>query len=90
LYPCQTVIGKKEHCIGNIKTGLNKENYNEIWDIEKSIDNCKECVLLPQCLGACPNERYISGTKCRKVVLINNIKKTGTTKSWKNYIKTNH
>ena len=46
LYPCQTVIGKKEHYIGNIKTGLNKENYNEIWDIEKSINDLDSFLLL--------------------------------------------
>ncbi|MBP3205239.1 MAG: hypothetical protein J6M66_07440, partial [Lachnospiraceae bacterium] len=47
----------------------------EIWNVEKSIDDCIECPVLPYCLGMCPNERYISSIKCKKEIIINNIKR---------------
>lgn len=64
MYLCWNDIGLKEHCIGSILSsnqiysveGGNKALINYLYD--PTVDEkCKECKVLPLCMGGCPYHR---------------------------------
>ncbi len=68
FYRCAHLIGHDNSNIGNIKIGqvYNEANLNYIFaEIQ---DKCKECVLVPICMGGCVFERMLNGgdSVCRE------------------------
>lgn len=67
LYKCWSDIGQKELSFGNILTGIDRP-MNEIIYLNEEIDaqdECKQCKLLPVCLGGCPYRRRTGyGARC--------------------------
>ena len=56
IYKCWRIIGIKEEKIGNLNTPVEiNSNYLKwlSWD-PLSIDKCKDCEILPICVGGCP------------------------------------
>ena len=78
IHFCEYTIKNKEHIAGNIV----KECTNPIsrvdttWDINKIIDQCHECNILPLCMGECVMRRYINKVRidCDKELYTQNIK----------------
>ncbi len=61
LYKCWVDIGDKEKSIGNIQQ-IEQNTHNSIFFdylmFDSTSDNkCKDCEILPICMGGCPNER---------------------------------
>ncbi len=54
LYKCWYDIGLKERSIGHVETGLNHKVYKWLAYIPFEYKKCKDCTLLPVCLGNCP------------------------------------
>lgn len=66
IYKCWVDIGNKGKRIGNINDPSIK-NYDILAQYMVEMDvfedsKCRECILLPSCLGGCPNERIKSAT----------------------------
>lgn len=84
VLPCEHLLGNKDYIIGNIRDVSSKDiieyKTNTIWDNIKIIDDCKDCEILPICLGECSEIRYIGNIECeyeqRLDELINNIRET--------------
>lgn len=52
LYPCTFVYGKREYCIGNIKTGIDMIKLNNLKSIYLEPNyNCRECKYLDFCIA---------------------------------------
>ncbi|MBI5805150.1 radical SAM protein [candidate division TA06 bacterium] len=59
VYRCASALGKNEDC-GVISGGTFRPNHNiSKWFIDSPIDNeiCRNCKLLPLCMGGCPTVR---------------------------------
>jgi len=61
IYKCWLDIGNKNKRIGNINDATIK-NYNvlSMYMVEMDVfedEKCSNCILLPSCVGGCPNER---------------------------------
>lgn len=73
LYKCWHDIGTVENSICNIVDAnkddnliLINKNFTKWIEHTPFIDNkCRECAFMPSCLGGCPYERVIKGTKGR-------------------------
>lgn len=59
LYKCWSDIGIKDHCIGNIKTGINKMKRIFSYCLYEVTENpkCTNCKYIPICMGGCPRKR---------------------------------
>ncbi|WP_029544490.1 radical SAM protein [Selenomonas sp. AB3002] len=57
LYKCWSIVGDKTQSCGNVKTGCNTKHDNYLsWMVRSpfAIEKCRECNLLPVCMGGCP------------------------------------
>ena len=61
IYKCNWFLGKNEHVIGNVKSLPDAEDLNRTAEARYFMDRiiaerekCKNCVMLPVCLGRCP------------------------------------
>ena len=89
IYKCWNDIGIPEKAIGNINLG---DNYLQRTDlIEKYssfeptlYDECKECKLLPICIGGCPHSRM----EGRRVVSSGNFICRSICRMYKSVVKT--
>jgi uncharacterized protein len=57
VYKCMSLIGYKDHAVGSLRSDghLDKTPFYDTW-VQKnplSIPECRECVLLPKCMGGC-------------------------------------
>lgn len=60
LYPCDSFLGIKEYCIGDIYNGLN-DVYHEFKNIRNySVEKCKVCWAKHLCGGDCYYHAYIN------------------------------
>ena len=67
LYICEHLIGQKKYIVGNIKDQSEQiDRAGTIWDNNRIIDDCKDCPILPLCLGHCTANRYIDNIDCQK------------------------
>ena len=67
LYICEHLVGQKQYIAGNIKDIQGRINRTgTIWDNNRIIDECKDCPILPICMGFCTSQRYIDNIDCRK------------------------
>ena len=82
LYKCEHDFGIREHSVGNIRTGLNYSQYMNDFLNQPMPEKCKECKLVPICLGGCPHRRLANKQKVECDFTIENVKK-----SIRNYIK---
>ncbi len=59
LYKCWSQIGDKDKAIGDLMTGdlLNRNVYYDLILYNPLEDKCKDCKLIPICLGGCPYDR---------------------------------
>ncbi len=70
LYKCPGFIGRKEFCIGTIRTGIS--DFRALHDLDNwKNDECLSCAYLPLCFGGCRYLRFvrtgsISGRDCKK------------------------
>lgn len=59
IYRCDTLLGDPAYAVGHLKSDGTIENFDEAspWNKDnfslKGFERCKECRLLPICLGAC-------------------------------------
>jgi uncharacterized protein len=58
IYKCEHDFGNDDKIIGRAESGIfYNKYYNDFMKLELS-DKCKQCRLLPICLGGCPSRRY--------------------------------
>jgi len=59
LYKCWSLIGQKEHSVGNIFSGVDfSDNYFK-WENYKLPEFCNDCKYKPNCQGGCPMKGLI-------------------------------
>lgn len=86
IYKCWDDIGRKDEKIGDIFNGISNNGNLEKWLLYDSFESkeCKECSLLPSCLGGCPYYFFKTGkhkcipakNNCSQLLdLMNNYKK---------------
>ena len=64
LYRCWNHVGNQTMAMGNIKDDLNYQhpNFRRLFDVNPfEEDTCRECELLPICMGGCPSRRVDRG-----------------------------
>ena len=68
LYKCSFYVGDEEHAVGNVLTFDNEGFYTDNKDYKFFLDyvltereKCKQCKLLPLCLGRCAYTQMIPG-----------------------------
>lgn len=66
LYKCWNDVSHKDKSIGNIESSMNINNKYIKWVTYNPIENdkCKECTMLPVCMGGCPHN-VINGNKAK-------------------------
>ena len=70
IYKCAGLIGRREFCVGNLKSGVKdyrRSHHLDNWKNEK----CLACVYLPLCFGGCRymkllQEGSMEGIDCKK------------------------
>lgn len=72
LYKCWNDIGITEHSVGSVNFGAaflqNTELLSAYFSFDPSInEDCKDCKLLPVCLGGCPKNRIERGIMCDQI-----------------------
>ena len=72
MYKCWNDIGMTEKAIGNINLGDNFIQNTHYLSTYSSFDPyiddyCKDCKILPVCLGGCPNTRAERGIMCDQI-----------------------
>ncbi len=70
IYKCPGMIGRKEFCVGNVRTGINDYRQSHNLDNWKN-DECLECPYLPLCFGGCRYMKFVrdgnmDGVDCKK------------------------
>ncbi|MGC2061506.1 MAG: geopeptide radical SAM maturase [Thermodesulfovibrionales bacterium] len=73
IYKCPSLIGRKEFCVGNIRSGIYDFQASHNLDNWKNKD-CLNCEYLPLCFGGCRYMKYIrdgnmNGVECKKPYL---------------------
>lgn len=72
LYKCWNDIGEISKAVGNINFGENSLQSTKLISEYSSCDffedpKCKECKLLPVCMGGCPHSRVEGKTICHQL-----------------------
>lgn len=60
MYKCWNYVGNKERSMGNIRDAVNYQhpNFLRLYDVDPfKYEMCRECGILPVCMGACPARR---------------------------------
>jgi uncharacterized protein len=60
LYQCFNYVGDKKHAVGNIKDKINyfNKNFLHLFKFDPFMrSDCRECNILPICMGGCPARR---------------------------------
>ncbi|WP_027631856.1 radical SAM/SPASM domain-containing protein [Clostridium hydrogeniformans] len=59
MYKCWSDIGREEYCLGTIKDGIKNPKYILEYSLYDTINDseCKDCKVLPICMGGCPRTR---------------------------------
>ncbi|UCD95056.1 MAG: SPASM domain-containing protein [Candidatus Zixiibacteriota bacterium] len=60
LYRCFNHVGNREKSMGNIKSNIdyNHPNFTGLFRFNPFLDgDCKDCAILPVCMGGCPSRR---------------------------------
>ncbi len=70
LYKCPGLIGRKDYCVGDVKTGAGDYSLSHRLDNWKN-EKCLACCYLPLCFGGCRYLKLIKdgtmkGTDCKK------------------------
>lgn len=70
FYKCPGLMGRKDYCVGNVKTGLIDYRVSHNLDNWKN-DECLACAYLPLCFGGCRYQKFLQdgemrGVNCRK------------------------
>ncbi len=73
IYKCPNLIGRKEFCVGNIKTGISDYRSSHHLDNWKN-EECLNCTYLPLCFGGCRAMKLVrdgnmEGVDCKKPYL---------------------
>ena len=68
-------IGIDKYKYGNIKDLSSIDKTGTVLDIDVIIDDCKDCSLLPICMGKCSVERMIGKIDCQKDLRIQQLQK---------------
>ncbi len=70
IYKCPGLIGRKEFCVGNVKTGI--KDYTKSHNLYNwKNDECLDCSYLPLCFGGCRYMKLVrdgnmNGVDCKK------------------------
>lgn len=66
LYKCWDDIGRKEYSVGNLRDGITSyKNVFQYLIYDPTEDEmCKECEILPICMGGCPRKRIDGKSRC--------------------------
>jgi uncharacterized protein len=70
LYKCPGLVGRKDYCVGDLKTGVKDYSASHALDVWKK-EECLECAYLPLCFGGCKYMTLLAtgnmqGVSCRK------------------------
>lgn len=60
MYKCWNYVGDQAKSMGNIKDAVDYQhpNFLRLYDIDPfNYETCRECNILPVCMGACPSKR---------------------------------
>lgn len=57
LYKCEHHVGQTDKVVGNIKYGLNYNDFLMKFIANKPQSQCKHCKIFPICLGGCPAQK---------------------------------
>lgn len=73
IYKCPGLIGRKEFCVGDIRTGLKDFRASHNMDNWKN-EECLKCIYLPLCFGGCRAMKLVrdgnmDGVDCKKAYL---------------------
>lgn len=60
IYKCEHDFGVPEHSIGNVKSGLNYNEYFLKFMDQPLPEKCLSCKILPVCMGGCPHRRLMN------------------------------
>ncbi len=66
LTRCWNHVGDDKRTIGNIADPIDYEhrNFTHLFDVDPyEINECRECSVLPICMGGCPDRRIVQGVK---------------------------
>jgi len=71
LYKCPGLIGRKDFCVGDVRTGIKDHRQSHNLDNWKN-DECLNCSYLPLCFGGCRYLKYVrdgnmEGVDCRRL-----------------------
>lgn len=75
IYICEHQIGIDKYKYGNIKELSSIDKTGTVLDIDVIIDDCKDCHLLPVCMGKCSVERMLGKIDCQKDLRIQQLQK---------------
>ncbi|MBR3306561.1 MAG: SPASM domain-containing protein [Lachnospiraceae bacterium] len=71
IYICEHLIGQEQYIVDNIKSINDRiDKKGTFWDSDRIIEDCKDCPILPICLGECSTKRYIDKLDCNKELKI--------------------
>lgn len=57
IYKCEHHVGQADKVVGNIKYGLNYNDFLMKFIENKPQSQCKDCKIFPICLGGCPAQK---------------------------------
>lgn len=58
IYKCEHHVGQTDKIVGNIKYGLNYNDFLMKFITNEPLVKCKTCKIFPLCLGGCPAQKY--------------------------------
>ncbi len=64
LYKCEHDFGNKNREIGSVLRGIDFNDFFVKYITMPIADKCCECILLPLCMGGCPNVRVADSYSC--------------------------
>lgn len=67
IYPCHRFVANKEYKIGNIRSGIIEDRYEEFVQRDLKLtsrEKCFSCWAYKICGGGCPNENLLATGKC--------------------------
>lgn len=69
LYPCHQFVNDKEMCLGNIFTGIDREDIREEFASTNiySREDCQDCWAKLYCAGGCPANSYHANKDITKI-----------------------
>ena len=70
IYLCEHMLGKNQKPLAHITDDVIDIHKDSVWNIDYMIDNCSDCILLPQCMNKCPTNIFIDKIPCNREMYI--------------------